>query len=93
MEKDVERQIINYIKNLGGQTRKVSWIGRRGAPDRLILLPGRILWIELKRPGGRVTPAQRREHALLRWAGQEIYVIDNMEELEKALCSDRIKSK
>jgi hypothetical protein len=29
------------VQELGGEVRKVRWIGRRGAPDRLVMLPRR----------------------------------------------------
>jgi hypothetical protein len=38
-ERDIERRLVERVKQLGGEVRKVSWIGRRGAPDRLAMLP------------------------------------------------------
>ena len=38
-ERDIERHLVRRVKELGGEVRKVQWIGRRGAPDRLVLLP------------------------------------------------------
>jgi hypothetical protein len=40
-ERDIERQLVKRVKALGGEVRKVQWIGRRGAPDRLVMLPGK----------------------------------------------------
>lgn len=37
-ERDVERYLVAQVKAAGGEVRKVKWIGRRGAPDRVILL-------------------------------------------------------
>lgn len=39
-ESDIERRLVERVKELGGEVRKVKWIGRRGAPDRLVMLPG-----------------------------------------------------
>jgi hypothetical protein len=36
-ESDIERHLVKRVKELGGEVRKVQWIGRRGAPDRLVL--------------------------------------------------------
>ncbi len=61
-ERDVERFLIQRVKAMGGEVRKLRWIGRRGAPDRLVLLPGH--WpflLELKAPGKRPTLQQARE--------------------------------
>lgn len=34
-ESSVESYFTGRIKALGGESRKVKWIGRRGAPDQL----------------------------------------------------------
>lgn len=39
-ERDIEKHLVQRVKALGGEVRKVQWIGRRGAPDRLVMLPG-----------------------------------------------------
>lgn len=40
-ERDIEKHLVNRVVQLGGEVRKVEWIGRRGAPDRLVMLPER----------------------------------------------------
>lgn len=37
-ERDVERYLVQQVKLLGGEVRKVRWIGRTGAPDRVVML-------------------------------------------------------
>jgi hypothetical protein len=54
-----EASIEDYLKSrteeLGGVCIKLSPVGLRGVPDRLIVLPGpRVLFVELKRPRGGV---------------------------------------
>lgn len=81
---------------MGGLTRKVQWIGRRGAPDRLVLLPevdhgdGRFqapvaVFAELKRPGGRPDPHQEREISRLRSFGVPVVVLDTFEAVDALL--------
>ena len=41
LERDIERYLVGRVKALGGEVRKVMWIGRAGAPDRLVMLPPR----------------------------------------------------
>lgn len=41
-ESDIEKHLVNRVVALGGEVRKVKWIGRRGAPDRLVMLPPRL---------------------------------------------------
>lgn len=91
LERDIEAYLVRRVKALGGEVRKVKWIGRRGAPDRLVMLPvddwGRdtTLWVELKAPGKKPEPHQVREHARMRAMGQTVLVIDSLEGVEELL--------
>lgn len=38
-ESEIEDYLVKRVIALGGEVRKVKWIGRRGAPDRLVMLP------------------------------------------------------
>ncbi len=92
-ESDIEKYLVERVKALGGEVRKVKWIGRRGAPDRLVMLPqdlpaGRLdttLWVELKAPGEKPKPHQAREHERMRRMGQCVVVIDSMEGVDEVL--------
>ncbi len=100
-ERDIENHLVERVKALGGEVRKVKWIGRRGAPDRLVMLParrltntidcawcnpkGRPIWVELKAPGEKAKPHQVREHERMRAMGQEVVVIDSIEGVEELL--------
>lgn len=93
-ERDIEKYLVEQVKKLGGEVRKVSWIGRRGAPDRLVMLPGGAvamhwhpltIWIELKAPGKKPEPHQLREHERLRRMGQRVEVIDSFEGVDSLL--------
>lgn len=95
-ERDIERHLVKRVKELGGEVRKVQWIGRRGAPDRLVMLPyqwhgpaayfvGRCFWVELKAPGKKAEPHQVREHERMRAMGQRVVVIDSIEGVEELL--------
>lgn len=84
------------VKALGGEVRKVKWIGRGGAPDRLVMLPrGRAssgsfsacstLWVELKATDVKPEGHQLREHKRMRDMGQLVVVIDSLEGVEDLL--------
>ena len=93
LERDIEKHLVERVKELGGEVRKVKWIGRNGAPDRVLMLPrGRTIWVELKAPGGLATfpkdareEAQAREHERMRKMGQRVVVIDSLEGVEELL--------
>ena len=80
----IERHLIKRVKGLRGLTFKMMF--RRGWPDRLVLLPGRWLFIELKRPkGGKFEPLQLRTHARLRRQGYEVHVCFTKEQVDVVL--------
>lgn len=86
IERDVERRLVRRVRELGGEVRKVRWVGRNGAPDRVVFLTGKpALWVELKRPGGRLRRCQVREHERMRNAGQHVVVWSSIDEIEEGL--------
>lgn len=100
-ERDIERYLIDQAKKLGGEVRKVKWIGRTGAPDRLVMLPERpvygkwgqiavikkprAIWVELKAPGVAPEPHQVREHERMRKMGQRVEVVDSFARVDEVL--------
>jgi hypothetical protein len=98
LERVIETYLVNRVKMLGGEVRKVQWVGRRGAPDRLVMLPNPhrpgttdhacwqgAVWVELKRPGEKAEPHQLREHERMRAMGQWVEVIDTCEGVDALL--------
>jgi hypothetical protein len=81
-ENQIEKYLHDRAKDLGGSYRRVSWIGRNGANDDLVLLPGRHMFVECKRPGEVATPAQAREHNRLRASGIVVYVVSTTAEID-----------
>jgi hypothetical protein len=85
LEREIEAHLCKRVRELGGEVRKVNWVGRHSAPDRIAMLPGRTLWVELKRPGQKANPAQKREHERMRALGQVVFVVDSIEGVEEVL--------
>jgi hypothetical protein len=80
LEAKVERHFVNCATAHGGEVRKLAWLGRNGAPDRLLVLPvGRVFFVELKRPGKDAEAHQAREHERLRAVGADVRVLDTIE--------------
>ena len=84
-ERDIEKYLVKRVKELGGEVRKVKWVGRAHAPDRLVMVPRHAAWVELKAPGEKPRPGQLREHERMRRMGQRVEVIDSFEGVEKLL--------
>lgn len=94
-ESIIEKYLVDQVKALGGEVRKVKWIGRRGAPDRLVMLrppafgtwpwADTTIWVELKASGEKAKPHQTREHKRMRKMGQRVEVIDSLEGVDALL--------
>ena len=85
MESAVEMPVVRRAEAAGWFVRKVSWVGRNGAPDRLFAKDGRDVWIEFKDHGKVPTLLQLQEHKRMREAGMEVYVFDNAHDALKVL--------
>jgi hypothetical protein len=83
LERVVEQHFVNCALLLDGEVRKLAYIGRRGAPDRLLILPhNRVFFVELKRPGKDADDHQAREHKRLRRVGADVRVLDTLEAVD-----------
>jgi len=87
VEADLEGRFERLLAARGWESRKLEWVGRRGAPDRICLGPeGKVAFVELKNGWvGRLSPHQRREISMLEGLGQAVWVIrDNADILRFA---------
>ena len=81
LETHVERACRREIERRGGVFRKLTPLVV-GDPDRIALLPnGRIIFVELKRPGEGPSKIQEYRHREIRSLGFEVWVVSSVEEL------------
>ena len=84
-EGKIVQDIRRWIKSLGGQVRKCSWEGRRGAPDLLIMINGHHHWLEVKSAKGELTLLQRAEIGLMKQNGCSVDVVRSLDDAKAAL--------
>lgn len=77
IESPIEEWACAQAEAAGWLVRKLSWVGRRSAPDRFFAKDGRVVLIEFKRPDGAPRKGQDKEIAALKAAGVEVFVADN----------------
>jgi hypothetical protein len=81
LEKQIEAAVCKYARDKGVLAYKFTSPARAAVPDRLFIAPGgTVFFCEFKREGQKPTPAQAREHDVLRRHGVTVFVIDNITE-------------
>ena len=83
-ERDIEKRLVREIRAMGGEAFKWVSPGNDGVPDRIVMLPGGIVvFVELKADRGRLAGVQRVQiRRIQRW-GQEVVVVQGMDELDQ----------
>lgn len=75
----IEENVVQFAESKGWLVRKVTYAGRRGAPDRWFFRGGKTITVEFKRRGQEPDGLQKREHEKLTRAGIPVYVIDSID--------------
>jgi hypothetical protein len=88
-ESQIEQRFTELCRLRGWQCLKLNLIGRRGWPDRMVLVPEQparyglpaqratIVFVELKRIGERPRPLQRAVHQWLKSGGFNLVLESN----------------
>jgi hypothetical protein len=81
-EKEIEAYFVKRVKALGGYSYKFRSVTQRGVADRIACLPNGQTWfVELKKPGGRLSPLQdvfaeqmatARQHYAVLWSKEGV---------------------
>ena len=85
-ERDVEGYLVQKVEEIGGLCLKLDSSTKKGIQDRLLLLPGgHVLFVELKRPGGRVSVLQKVRQKQIERLGFQCLVVWNKDEVDRLL--------
>lgn len=85
-ERFIEKKLVDAVKKMGGLAPKFVSPGLDGMPDRIVLFPmGRIAFVELKAPGGKMRPLQVRRKRKLERLGFSVYCIDDVGQIDGVL--------
>ena len=83
IENQVERYLHSKIGLIGGLCLKFTATGTSGVPDRLLLYNGRVVFVEVKRPGEKPRPLQVEVARRLREAGAHVYCLSTKEQVNE----------
>lgn len=94
LEKEIENYLIRSVKKIDpdGLCWKFVSPGTAGVPDRIVILNGRLCFVELKRPkGGRTSELQRWRRQQLRKQLQLSFIVNTPEDVDRliiCMCRD-----
>ena len=75
-ERDIERHFVSEVKKRGGIAWKFTSPGTDGVPDRIVIFPGLICFVELKAPGQKMRPLQEKRKQEIEKMGFQVFCID-----------------
>ena len=85
-ESDIERACLALAKAKGGRMPKWVSPGYSGVPDRILLLPNLPpVFVEFKKPGGILSPLQRRWRTWLLSNGSEHWTVSNVNDFNRRI--------
>lgn len=82
LEKQVEKFLRDEVKKLGGVCYKFVSPGNSGVPDRIVVVPGELFFVELKTVTGRLSALQKRQIQKLRDRRQKVRVLYGKKDVE-----------
>lgn len=82
-ESSVEGEFVRAVREAGGEALKLTSQTMNGLPDRLILCSGaKAYFVELKAPGKRMCPLQRKRRQELEAMGFPVFCVDRPEQIK-----------
>lgn len=84
-EATLERRLSLAVKVAGGYCIKLPAMWYIGIPDRMLLLPDRVLFVELKTGRGRASAAQKNWGSRIIKLGLTYHIIHGLDQLERFL--------
>lgn len=81
-EREVESALVKAVRKRHGMALKFVCPGLDGVPDRIVLLPnGKLAFIELKRPGGKMRKLQEKRKAQFEALGFLVFCVNDIDEI------------
>ena len=85
-ESKIENKLKQEVERAGGMCVKFPPIFFKGFPDRIVLLPGSVIFfVELKQKGKKPTGIQALVHDRLRALGFAVAVLDDVNDIDSLI--------
>lgn len=77
-ESKIQKKIIDHYQNAGFMVVKLMKTNQNGIPDLMVLKNGICKFVEVKKPGGKISQLQKYRIDKLRQQGFEAVVMDGI---------------
>ena len=84
-EQYIQSKIMNWLKQEGYFPIKNMSVSVAGMPDITVIGQQSTFYIEVKKPGGRLSQIQQHVIAKIRAMNNKVYVIDSLNQLKEEL--------
>ncbi len=84
-ESAIEKHLVDGVKKLGGMCLKFTSPTTAGVPDRLIIIDGKVIFVELKTEVGRLSKIQKYVVGEMRKRGADVRVVKGLGEVKALL--------
>ena len=81
-ERTVEQALKRSVEKAGGCCYKFTSPSRAGVPDRIVVLRGRVVFVELKATGEKPRVLQKAVAKTIRKAGGRVYCLSSVEQVK-----------
>lgn len=78
----IESYLVDQVKRRNGICWKWVSPSRNGVPDRIVIIDGRVFFVEVKATGKIPTSQQLHVHGLMAAAGAEVFTVDSKEAID-----------
>ena len=84
-EQQIQSKIKKYAEGKGWIVIKTIKLSEAGYPDLFMFKDGKTIFIEVKKPGGIISPLQELRQKQLREQGFTCEIIDNLEQFKNEI--------
>lgn len=85
-ENVIEAEFVKAVQAAGGVAYKLTSQTANGMPDRLVLFfPAKTVFVELKAPGKKLRPLQRKRRSQLMGLGFPVLCVDRLEQINPVI--------
>ena len=85
LEKEIQAQIVKYLKSIGFFVIRLKSVTPNGIPDLLAIRDGYVCFIEVKRPGQRMRPLQMHRATQIKAQSVDVFCFDGVGKVKEVL--------